>query len=265
MRNCIGISFGMDHFVESISNLKHLRFLELSSDEGLNMLPESIGDLGFGQAAMLIDKEILAEAVVCCLLYVKTESFAGNGLVLDASSSFNLFRSHIQLHLIKFICDLRMVGIMVALARSFGDIDGGLAIVHCSWFEGGRMNAELETKSVKHITRKRFSPDISKLKVRSDKPSIQLSMCISSITHSMNDNDNDGGGDDMWMYKSRLSIGGSDGDADEELSDDKESKGFFGVSSESDKEAGFYSLSGKPPRRRIGRGCVDQVIGVRVW
>ncbi|KAF8407721.1 hypothetical protein HHK36_006856 [Tetracentron sinense] len=79
-------------------------------------------DLGFGQAAMHIDKEILAEAVVCCLLYVKTESFEGNGLV--------------------------MVGIMVALATSFGDIGGGLAIVHCSWFEGPALVGTLTVQTL---------------------------------------------------------------------------------------------------------------------
>ncbi|OVA16601.1 hypothetical protein BVC80_1543g32 [Macleaya cordata] len=66
------------------------------------------------------------------------------------------------------------------------------------------------------------------------------------------------GGDDhdMGMYMSRLSIEGSDGDADEELSDDeKQGKRINSVLlSDSDKEIGCLSLPATPPRRRNRRG-----------
>ncbi|KAF8401200.1 hypothetical protein HHK36_012131 [Tetracentron sinense] len=82
----------------------------------------------------------------------------------------------------------------------------------------------------------------------------RLSMCTNN---SMCD-------DEMGIYMSRLSMEGSD--ADGELSDDKEAS--KGVSSESDKEPECYSLPATPTptRRRVRRGCVDQVIvggGVR--
>ncbi|XP_021897203.1 uncharacterized protein LOC110814145 [Carica papaya] len=92
----------------------------------------------------------------------------------------------------------------------------------------------------------------------------RLSMCTSSMytndDYEGDDDDNDygGGGADMRIFMSRLSVESFDGDdADEELSDvEKEGKHnqLLGLSSDSDKEPGCYSLPVTPPRPRRTRG-----------
>ncbi|KAF8392753.1 hypothetical protein HHK36_023102 [Tetracentron sinense] len=74
----------------------------------------------------------------------------------------------------------------------------------------------------------------------------RLSMCTSSSKHSMS-GDQDDDGEELSMYMSSLSIGGS------------------GVSSDSDKEPGCYSLPVTPTRRRFRSGCANELIGVREY
>ncbi|KAF8387584.1 hypothetical protein HHK36_026238 [Tetracentron sinense] len=88
----------------------------------------------------------------------------------------------------------------------------------------------------------------------------RLSMCTSSSKRSMSDNDDDDDDDAIGIYMSCLLLEGSDGDADEEFSDDKEGKGGSGVSSDSDQVPGCYSLPATPTGRRVGDGSVNQLI-----
>lgn len=83
----------------------------------------------------------------------------------------------------------------------------------------------------------------------------RLSVCTSSM-YTNEDDDDDGEG--MNIYMSRLSIESFDGDADEEFSDEKEFKGLAELSSDSDKEAGWYSMPGTPPRRSARRESISQ-------
>lgn len=82
----------------------------------------------------------------------------------------------------------------------------------------------------------------------------RLSMCTSSMYTNEDDDDDEG----MNIYMSRLSMESFDGDADEEFSDEKEFKGLAELSSDSDKEAGCYSMPATPPRRRARRGSISQ-------
>lgn len=93
----------------------------------------------------------------------------------------------------------------------------------------------------------------------------RLSVCTSSSMYGNDeedDHDDDGnycqaaeGDNGMRMFMSRLSI--ESFDADEEFSDDKESKELTGLSSDSDNELGCYSLPATPPRRRNRGGLLN--------
>lgn len=85
----------------------------------------------------------------------------------------------------------------------------------------------------------------------------RLSVCTSSM-YTNEDDDDDDDGEGMNIYMSRLSIESFDGDADEEFSDEKEFKGLAELSSDSDKEAGWYSMPGTPPRRSARRESISQ-------
>lgn len=82
----------------------------------------------------------------------------------------------------------------------------------------------------------------------------RLSVCTSSMY--TNEDDDDGEGTNIYM--SRLSIESFDGDADEEFSDEKEFKGLAELSSDSDKEAGWYSMPATPSRRSARRESISQ-------
>lgn len=86
----------------------------------------------------------------------------------------------------------------------------------------------------------------------------RLSVCTSSMYTNEDDDDDDDDGEGMNIYMSRLSIESFDGDADEEFSDEKEFKGLAELSSDSDKEAGWYSMPGTPPRRSARRESISQ-------
>lgn len=104
----------------------------------------------------------------------------------------------------------------------------------------------------------------------------RLSMCTSSMytndDYEGDDDDDDdygGGAADMRIFMSRLSIESFDGhDADGELSDvEKEGKHnqLLGLSSDSDKEPGCYSLPATPPQRRTrgGLGVNRALVGAK--
>ncbi|KAJ9696815.1 hypothetical protein PVL29_008827 [Vitis rotundifolia] len=88
----------------------------------------------------------------------------------------------------------------------------------------------------------------------------RLSMCtLNSMSLDEDEDDANGVGTSM------MSIESFDGDADEELSDDKEGKEELGgLLSDSDKEPGCYSLPATPPRRRNRCGLL-KVVGVKEY
>ena len=91
----------------------------------------------------------------------------------------------------------------------------------------------------------------------------RLSMCT---LNSMSLDEDEDGGNVNGVGTSMISIESFDGDADEELSDDKEGKeGMGGLSSDSDKEQLCYSPPATPRRRRNRGGGLLKVVGVKEY